>query len=52
MKDHSFLDYNLDMKKQQEHITELKQLPLEKQKQHLCEILDKNQLLCESHLTE
>ena len=44
MKEHSFLDYNLDMKKQQEHITELKQMPLEKQKQHLCEILDKNQL--------
>jgi len=44
MKDHSFLNYNVDIKKQEEHIEEFKQLSIEEQKQHLAEILDKNQL--------
>lgn len=44
MKERSFLNYNVDIKRQEEHIEELKALPLEEQKQHLCEILDKNQL--------
>lgn len=44
MKERSFLDYNLDMKKQEEHLEEFKQLKLAEQKDLLCEILDKNQL--------
>jgi len=44
MKEKSFLNYNVDIKKQEEHIEEFKQLPLEQQKQHLLELLDKNQL--------
>lgn len=44
MKTKSFLDYNVDIQKQEEHIEEFKQLKLEKQKQHLIELLDKNQL--------
>jgi adenine-specific DNA-methyltransferase len=44
MKDRSFLNYNVDIKKQDEHIEDFKKLTLEEQKQHLCEILDKNQL--------
>ncbi len=44
MKEKSFLDYNLDIIKQDEHIEGFKALSLEEQKQHLCEILDKNQL--------
>ena len=44
MKTHSFLNYNVDLKKQEEHIEDFKQLSLEEQKQHLCELLDKNQL--------
>jgi adenine-specific DNA-methyltransferase len=44
MKDKSFLNYNVDIKKQDEHIEEFKKLSLKEQKQHLCEILDKNQL--------
>ncbi|PHS23572.1 MAG: restriction endonuclease subunit M [Robiginitomaculum sp.] len=44
MKEKSFLDYNVDIKKQDEHIDDFKALSLEEQKQHLCEILDKNQL--------
>jgi adenine-specific DNA-methyltransferase len=44
MKAKSFLNYNVDIKKQEEHIEEFKQLSLKEQKQHLCEILDKNQL--------
>lgn len=44
MKDKSFLNYNVDIKKQEEHIEELKGLSLKEQKQHLCELLDKNQL--------
>lgn len=44
MKDKSFLNYNVDIKKQDEHLEEFKALTLAKQKQHLCELLDKNQL--------
>ena len=44
MKAKSFLNYNVDIKKQDEHIDEFKALSLAEQKQHLCEILDKNQL--------
>lgn len=44
MKARSFLNYNLDIKKQQEHIEEFKALKLAEQKKHLVEILDKNQL--------
>jgi len=44
MKKRSFLNYNVDIKKQEEHIEEFKQLSIEEQKQHLVKILDKNQL--------
>jgi len=44
MKSKSFLNYNVDIKKQEEHIEDFKALSLQDQKQHLCEILDKNQL--------
>jgi len=44
MKERSFLNYNIDIKKQEEHIEEFKQLSIEEQKQHLADILDKNQL--------
>ncbi len=44
MKAKSFLNYNVNIKKQEEHIEDFKQLSLEEQKQHLCELLDKNQL--------
>ncbi len=44
MKQKSFLNYNVDIKKQDENIELFKALTLEEQKQHLCEILDKNQL--------
>lgn len=44
MKSKSFLNYNVDIKKQDEHIEEFKSLSLKEQKQHLCELLDKNQL--------
>ena len=44
MKFKSFLDYNLDIKKQDSSMAEFKQLPLDEQKQHLVEILDKNQM--------
>ena len=44
MKAKSFLNYNVDIKKQEEHIEVFKTLTLKEQKQHLCEILDKNQL--------
>ena len=40
----SFLNYNVDLKKQEEHIEEFKQLELSQQKEHLLELLDKNQL--------
>jgi len=44
MKKRSFLNYNVDLKKQEEHIEDFKQLSIDEQKQHLVEILDKNQL--------
>lgn len=44
MKTKSFLNYNVDIKKQDEHFEEFKALSLAEQKQHLCELLDKNQL--------
>ena len=44
MKAKSFLNYNVDIKKQEDHIEEFKALSLKEQKQHLCELLDKNQL--------
>jgi adenine-specific DNA-methyltransferase len=44
MKAKSFLNYNVDIQKQEEHIEEFKTLALEEQKQHLVELLDKNQL--------
>jgi adenine-specific DNA-methyltransferase len=44
MKAKSFLNYNVDIKKQEEHIDDFKALSLKEQKQHLCELLDKNQL--------
>ena len=40
----SFLNYNVDIKKQDEHIEEFQQLELKQQKEHLVELLDKNQL--------
>jgi len=44
MKAKSFLNYNVDIKKQDEHFEDFKALSLKEQKQHLCELLDKNQL--------
>ena len=44
MKAHSFLNYNVDIKKHDQAIEDFKQLSIETQKQHLCEILNKNQL--------
>lgn len=44
MKSNSFLNYNVDIKKQDEHLEEFKNLSIVEQKQHLCELLDKNQL--------
>lgn len=44
MKSRSFLNYNVDLKKQEQHIDDFKALSLKEQKQHLCEMLDKNQL--------
>ncbi len=44
MKAKSFLNYNVDIKKQDEHLEEFKVLSLSEQKQHLCDLLDKNQL--------
>jgi adenine-specific DNA-methyltransferase len=44
MKEKSFLNYNVDIQKQEAHLEEFKALPLTDQKQHLCELLDKNQL--------
>jgi adenine-specific DNA-methyltransferase len=44
MKAKSFLNYNVDIKKQDEHLEEFKTFTLAVQKQHLCELLDKNQL--------
>lgn len=44
MKEKSFLNYNVDLKKQDAHIDEFKQLELAQQKEHLAQLLDKNQL--------
>jgi adenine-specific DNA-methyltransferase len=44
MKVKSFLNYNVDLQKQEAHIEEFRALTLEEQKQHLVELLDKNQL--------
>lgn len=44
MKNKSFLNYNVDLQKQEENIEDFKALTLEEQKQHLVELLDKNQL--------
>ena len=44
MKTKSFLNYNVDLQKQEENIEDFKALTLEEQKQHLVELLDKNQL--------
>ena len=44
MKTKSFLNYNVDLQKQEEHIEDFKALTLAEQKQHLVELLDKNQL--------
>ncbi len=44
MKTKSFLNYNVDIKKQDEHLEEFKALRLDEQKHHLYELLDKNQL--------
>ena len=44
MKEKSFLNYNVDIKRQEENIEDFKSMNLKEQKQHLCEILDKNQL--------
>ncbi|MDG4651641.1 DNA methyltransferase [Chryseobacterium arthrosphaerae] len=44
MKAKSFLNYNVDIQKQEQHIEDFRTLSLQKQKQHLCELLDKNQL--------
>ncbi|WP_298553582.1 site-specific DNA-methyltransferase [uncultured Algibacter sp.] len=44
MKAKSFLNYNVDIKKQDAHIEDFKKLDLKEQKEHLVSILDKNQL--------
>lgn len=44
MKTKSFLNYNVDLQKQEAHIGEFKALTLAEQKEHLVELLDKNQL--------
>jgi adenine-specific DNA-methyltransferase len=44
MKAKSFLNYNVDLLKQEAHIDEFKALTLKEQKEHLLELLDKNQL--------
>lgn len=44
MKAKSFLNYNVDLKKQNENIEEFKKLDLDVQKTHLISLLDKNQL--------
>lgn len=44
MKAKSFLNYNVDLQKQDQYIEEFKALTLTEQKQHLVELLDKNQL--------
>lgn len=44
MKVHSFINYNVDIKKHDESLNEFSKLALEEQKHHLCSILNKNQL--------
>lgn len=44
MKEKSFLNYNIDLRKQEQHLEDFKVLPVGEQKRHLCELLDKNQL--------
>jgi len=44
MKAKSFLNYNVNTKKQDEYSEEFKNLTLIEQKKYLCELLDKNQL--------
>jgi adenine-specific DNA-methyltransferase len=44
MKSRSFLNYNVDLKKQEQHLDDFKVLSVKEQKQHLYELLDKNQL--------
>lgn len=44
MKAKSFLNYNVDLKKQDEHLDDFKALGLADQKAHLVSLLDKNQL--------
>ena len=44
MKKRSFLNYNLDIKKQESNMKGFRELSFKKQKQHLCELLDKNQM--------
>lgn len=44
MKKTSFLDYNIEIKKQEKNSNDFKKLSLNQQKIFLCEILDKNQL--------
>ena len=44
MKAKSFLNYNVDLKKQDEHLDDFKALDLADQKAHLVSLLDKNQL--------
>ena len=44
MKKESFLNYNLDIQKQENNMKGFRELSFKKQKQHLCELLDKNQM--------
>ncbi|MBK55517.1 MAG: restriction endonuclease subunit M [Euryarchaeota archaeon] len=44
MKEKSFLNYNVDIQKQEEHIDEFKTFELTQQKRHLQGLLDQNQL--------
>ena len=44
MKEKSFLNYNVDINKQEQYLEDFKLLSLKEQKQHLCELLNKNQL--------
>ncbi len=44
MKNHSFLNYNVDIKKHDEHIEDFKKLDIKIKKEHLLELLNKNQL--------
>ncbi|MDP8203553.1 MAG: site-specific DNA-methyltransferase [Candidatus Tenebribacter mawsonii] len=44
MKEHSFINYNVDIKKQDDEIEDFKELTLQQQKDILLQILNKNQL--------